>query len=147
MGGRTTIKVKSVLLDFQTKEGTRETKAIANFGTSTVSRKMLKICHTQALRDVCKIGDGIFVSVKELYRKGKTRDHVLRTHEDYIDSHASVELRGVGIHDLEEPATPELCQLMLNNTINDCNNIITKLDLLKCFIVKEKQSKETHLTH
>ena len=105
MGGRTTIKVKSVLLDFQTKEGTRETKAIANFGTSTVSRKMLKICHTQALRDVCKIGDGISVSVKALYRTGKSHNRILHTHEYYINSQASIELRRVGIHNLEEPAT------------------------------------------
>ena len=106
---------------------------------------MLKICHTQALRDECNIGDGIFESVKELYRKGKTCDHILHTHKAYIYSHTSIELRGVGIHDLGEPATSKLCQSMLNNTINDCNNVITKIDLLKYFIMKEQQSKVTHI--
>ena len=91
---------------------------------------MIKICHDQALRDECKIEEGIFVGMKELYRKGNTSDHILRTHEEYINSHASVELRGVSMHGLYEKATPELCQLMLNNTINACNNVTTKLDLL-----------------
>ena len=148
---RTTVKVKPVLLDFQMMARTRETKVISIFGTiaaaSTVSGEMLRICHNQALKDECKIGDGIFVSMKELYRTGTVHDYILRTHEDYINSHASVEFRGVDIHDLAKLATPELCQLLLNNNVNDFNNITTKLDLLKCFIMQEQQTKATQLMH
>ena len=74
------------------------------------------MCHNQVLRNECQIGEGIFVSIKELHRKGKTRDHILRTHKDYINSHATVELRGVDLRDLEELATKE--QSMLINIIS-----------------------------
>ena len=91
---------------------------------------MIKICHDQVLRNECQIGEGIFVSMKELYRKGKTRDHILHTHEDYVNSRVTVEFWAVDLRVLEEPATEELCQSMLINTFNDCNNDITKLNLL-----------------
>ena len=74
MEGRTTIKIKQVTPDFQTKEGTKQTTVIAIFGTiaaaAIVNGNVLKIFHDQALRDECKIGEGIFVGMKELYRKG-----------------------------------------------------------------------------
>ena len=95
-----------------------------------MSPKMIKLGHDQVLWNESQIGEGTFVGMKELYRKGKTRDHILHTHEAYINSHVSVELRGVDLHDLDEPATQVLCQSMLINTINACINVNTKLNLL-----------------
>jgi len=88
---------------------------------------MIEICHDQVLRNECQIGEGIFVSMKEMYRKGKTCDHILRTHEDYINNHVTVSLWGVDLRDLEEPATKELCQSVLIHTLMLATMILLNL--------------------
>ena len=59
------------MLDFQTKDGTKRTTAVAIFGTrvdaAIVRGKMIKICHDQILRNECDLGEGIFVSMNELH--------------------------------------------------------------------------------
>ena len=148
--GRTTIKVKPTVLDFQMRDGTKRTKANAIFGTradAAIARgKMLKLCYDQIRRNECDLEEGIFVSTNELHRKGKTRNLVLSTHGDYVTNHITIELRKLELCDLEEPASKELHQSKLTNTFNDYNTDITKLDLLKCFIMKEQQSKATNIT-
>ena len=82
--GRTTIKIKPIILDFQMNDGRKRMAAVAIFGTRAdeeiVRGKMIKICHDQILRNECQSEEGIFVSMKELFRKGKTCDHILSTH-------------------------------------------------------------------
>ena len=80
------------------------------------------------------------------HRKGKTRNLILRTHKDYVTNHVNVELRKLELCYLEELATKELRQSMLMNSFNDYNTDMTKLDLLKCFMMKEQQSKANNIT-